>query len=524
MSKEQLVREKQQIESTVSSRTSISSVLESDSNKELADLTSQDPALTAKIHLINDALDEIGFTWYHFKLFCLNGMGYAVDSQLTSIQSSVSIYVRYQFNQGFSSDTVSAYAGLLVGAIFWGFGADLIGRKIAFNTSLFFSAIFGFLAGGMGNFGSYCFFVALSSAASGGNLVLDSTVFLEFLPFKKQWMVTFMAAWWGLGQVLAVLTAWLFFSIPKYYCADPDNCTNDLNMGWRYVWIVNSAFVLILAVLRVTVIRLQETPKFLVSNKRDVEAIHVLHTIANKYNRKCSLTLEMLEECGEVTSNDNYLANPTLKETWYLVKHHTAILFSTKKMALSTTLVFASWLLLGLSYPLYSSFLPQLLAARGAQTSATTLAGVYGDSVIANTASIGGGLIGGLMLLWWPWCGRRGVMVIGGVSSMALFFGYTTVKTRAANVGFSSAIYVTIYIYYSCLYAYTPEVMPTSARATGNSIAVSLTRFTGCLVPIIAYYADTSSPVPVWICGAFVGVIGCFALFMPFEPSKQRVG
>lgn len=34
-----------------------------------------DPVLGAKMHLVNNAIDEIGFTRYHWKLFCLNGFG-----------------------------------------------------------------------------------------------------------------------------------------------------------------------------------------------------------------------------------------------------------------------------------------------------------------------------------------------------------------------------------------------------------------------------------------------------------------
>lgn len=42
---------------------------------QLSDYDITDVALRDKINLINDAIDEIGFTWYHFKLFCLNGLG-----------------------------------------------------------------------------------------------------------------------------------------------------------------------------------------------------------------------------------------------------------------------------------------------------------------------------------------------------------------------------------------------------------------------------------------------------------------
>jgi hypothetical protein len=31
---------------------------------------------------------------------------------------------------------------------------------------------------------------------SGGNLILDTAVFLEYLPSDKQWVLTWLAAWW----------------------------------------------------------------------------------------------------------------------------------------------------------------------------------------------------------------------------------------------------------------------------------------------------------------------------------------
>lgn len=43
--------------------------------RDLLSLEHTDPALNAKMNLINDAIDEIGFTPYHAKLFVLNGFG-----------------------------------------------------------------------------------------------------------------------------------------------------------------------------------------------------------------------------------------------------------------------------------------------------------------------------------------------------------------------------------------------------------------------------------------------------------------
>ena len=106
---------------------------------------------------------------------------------------------------------------------------------------------------------------------------------------------------------------------------------------------------------------------------------------------------------------------------------------------------------------------------------------------------------------------------------MAFLFGYTQIKNRAQNVALSSISYATIYIYYAALYAYTPEVFPSAARGTGNSLAIACTRVGAVIVPLIAYYSDTSSSVPIWICGSFVGVVGFIALLFPYEPSKHRV-
>jgi hypothetical protein len=54
-----------------------------------------------------------------------------------------------------------------------------------------------------------------------------------------------------------------------------------------------------MSLARIFVIRLKETPKFLVGEGKDAEVIENLRSIADKYNRPCSLTLEQLEACGE---------------------------------------------------------------------------------------------------------------------------------------------------------------------------------------------------------------------------------
>ena len=106
--------------------------------------------------------------------------------------------------------TIALYSGMFVGSLFWGLGADIIGRKHAFNFSLIICCIATIVAGGMPNWPSLGLFIALIGFAAGGNLVLDTTVFLEFLPGNKQWAITLMALWWGVGQAIAGFIAWGF--------------------------------------------------------------------------------------------------------------------------------------------------------------------------------------------------------------------------------------------------------------------------------------------------------------------------
>lgn len=368
---------------------------------------------------------------------------------------------------------------MLVGAIFWGFSADIIGRRFAFNVSLFVSSVFTIVAGASPSWITLGLFVCLSAFGAGGNLVLDTTVFLEYLPSKNQWLLTLMAAWWGeaslltsrvygsefanimihvgLGQLLAGLFAWGF--LPNYSCSDAATCTRANNQGWRYVWYTSGAFVFVLSILRITIIRLEETPKFLLAEGKDADAVRVLQNIANKYNRPCSLTVERLEACGPSRERDTTagglsqrLISP--KE----VATHLLGLFATRKMGLSTSLVWFSWLLIGLAYPLYNVFLPSYLASRGASFGQPSQYITWRNYALNNTCSIFGPVLAGFMCrsrLFW---GRRGTMVIGAMITMVFFFCYTQVRTASQNLGFTCAISFCLNIYYGTLYAYTPEV------------------------------------------------------------------
>lgn len=276
------------------------------------------------------------------------------------------------------------------------------------------------------------------------------------------------------------------------------------------------------ALLRLFVFKLDETPKYLVSNGNDEEAVRVLQKIAEKYNRPMSLTVEDLKDCGEI---DKSLViqegNMTWKLVWVATKHHVKILFQTKLVTYSTTLILASWALIGMAYLTFFNFLYIYISLHGGNTGTSTYI-TYRNSTIAYFVGIFGPMMGGYMCRW-PRLGRRGTMCVSGFASMAILFGYTTVRTQEGDVGFASATYFVVNIYYGALYAYTPEVFPALARTTGGALALVFGRATGLLAPVVYYFGQKSgSSVPIWVCGACFGVLGILAAIAPFEPTKQR--
>lgn len=64
------------------------------------------------------------------------------------IKSATLPAITNEFNPAYSKGILVANnVGLILGALFWGLSADMIGRKWAFNLSLIICSIFGLAAG-----------------------------------------------------------------------------------------------------------------------------------------------------------------------------------------------------------------------------------------------------------------------------------------------------------------------------------------------------------------------------------------
>lgn len=188
-----------------------------------------------------------------------------------------------------------------------------------------------------------------------------------------------------------------------------------------------SAVVFVMSVLRVTVIRLKETPKFYLGEGKDEQMVADFHTMAKRYNRPCTITVEELAACGTVGS-----AHGKSKFSVSEFAIHFRGLFATRAIGLSTCLIWLSWTLIGLAYPLFYVFLSSYLKTRGAQLGATSNYEVWRNYALVNIAGIPGPIVAGHMCNYHV-LGRKYTMVIGALLTSKLTMTCLLVPLNSTN-------------------------------------------------------------------------------------------
>lgn len=166
--------------------------------------------------------------------------------------------------------------------------------------------------------------------------------------------------------------------------------------------------ILVMSLARVTVIRFHETPKYLICKGKDEEVVAHMSSLATKYGRTCSLTLDLLSRHGRIATPAQSRISGA--EIWT----HYKGLFSTRKLAVSTSLVWLSWALIGLAFPLFYVFLPEYLASRGAEFGDDSPFITWRNYVLTQFSSIFGPLVAAYLSRVPP-IGRKWTMVIGAL-------------------------------------------------------------------------------------------------------------
>lgn len=418
--------------------------------------------------------------WYQWQLFVVVGFGWASDNLWPIVTSLIFTPVLNEFGPTHPPFlTLAQNIGLLAGAMFWGFGCDIFGRKWAFNLTLGLTAVWGMVAASAPNFAAIGVFAALWSFGVGGNLPVDSAIFLEFLPASHQFLLTILSIDWAIAQVVATLIAWPLLG--NLTCQQDEACSRKGNMGWRYFLVAVGGLTLIMFFVRFVLFTIYESPKYLMGKGRDEEAVRIVHEVARRNGKETSLTVEDLRACepqgyvadvGAATALKRRLENIGLSRV--------LTLFSTPRLALSTGLIMAVWAFIGLGYPLYNAFLPYIQATRGADFGDGSTYLTYRNSLIIAVLGIPGALLGGWMVELRRF-GRKGTLSLSTILTGVFLYGSTTALNSGALLGWNCAFSFTSNVMYAVLYSFTPELFPTPQRGTGNALTATSNRIFGIM-------------------------------------------
>ncbi|KAF3352408.1 Actin cytoskeleton-regulatory complex protein END3 [Verticillium dahliae VDG1] len=473
-----------------------------------------------KCVLINREIEYQGMGRYQWYIWCLCGFGYLLD--LLWAQAFGLALSPLQQELGFSNSEsgnigTSFNAGMTAGAFVWGFLADIVGRRWAFNLTCLIASVFGLCLGASHNYNTFLVLTAFVGFGVGGNIPIDTTITLEFIPKASfppcgfGYRLAFISTgkyvdWRPIGVVLCSAIAFGF--IPVYSCSpnfsqqDPlpscrnvadgeECCSRGSNMGWRYLLFTIGAITLSVFILRFFVFTFRETPKYLIYRGQDAKAIETLHHMGQVNKRACKLTLAVFES---LTADDSSVGsgfgsgsgsgsgsaskamlgggNRQLKLSWNeklpLEMSRYKMLFDGWQMTRLTILVWLTYIMDYWAFTVAGFYLPRILALKNGAID-VSLTQTYAAYIYTYVPGIFGVLLGALMYHI-PSFGRKWTLVLSAALMSTSIFLLSVVDTRAKNEGLFTMEYFFQSMFNAVLYGWTPEAFPAPGEGDINAV------------------------------------------------------
>ncbi|KAJ5328695.1 hypothetical protein N7452_009085 [Penicillium brevicompactum] len=460
-----------------------------------------------KAALVNAEIDKFGFGKYQWCIWMLCGLGYFVD---LAWAQGVGLMATAVFQEmGVPADKqgliyTCSNAGLAIGAFGFGVITDIIGRKWAFQiTSL-----------GRMQIQLRCnlWGLLLVFNWARGNVPIDATIALEFLPQNRRYLVALLGMWQPIGVVVASAIAYATaaryrcdVNLPSCSAVKPGEacCTVSSNMGWRYMVIIIGAMTLTIFCTRYLIFRFHESPKFLVSKGREQDAIDVLHKIA-KFNgaEPPTLTIEDFRQVDRAASVNTTepVTEPSAKG--FVVGMFKSLsflhgLFTDKLQCFSFVLLGVAYMGNYWSFNLAGYFLPIVLLNNNVDSGANNVTETYREkwSLVISAA-------------------------LQGVS-MAM---YTQVESTAGYVGLNALEYIMQSYFNAVLYSASPEMFDTTYRASASGMLSCLGRIAGIVAPFAGqkFIAEGRAGV-LWLGAGGIWVSAILMCFLPIEMRNKQM-
>lgn len=396
-----------------------------------------------------ERLDRLPFTRMHRRVLIGSGLGWALDAMDVGLISFVIAALAVQWElQPFETAWIASigFVGMAIGASVGGLLADRFGRRSVFALTLL---VYGIATGASALVGGLVallvlrFFVGLGL---GAELPVASTYVSEFAPARiRGRLIVILEAFWAVGWTAAALIG--YFVIPT-----SDN-------GWRWAFALGAVPAAYAMFVRWG---LPESARWLERRGRHEEAGAVVRTFE--------------ESAGDAASAVAVTAADTPPAASSTIASRLAVLWS-REFRVRTACLWLVWFCVNFSY--YGAFIwiPSILVSQGYD-----LVRSFGFTLIITLAQLPGYATAAWLIEVW---GRRltlSVFLVGSALS-AVVFG-----TAGSEVGVIAAGMALSFFNlgaWGALYAVTPEMYPTSLRATGSGWAAGAGRIASIIAPLM---------------------------------------
>jgi MFS family permease len=232
--------------------------------------TGEQPLDRPVISDIPARLDRLPWSRFHWLVVVALGITWILDGLEVTIAGAVagSLQKSLQLSPTEIGLSASAYlAGAVLGAAFFGYLTDRLGRKKLFNITLGLYLVAAMLTAFSWNFWSYALFRFLTGAGIGGEYTAINSAIQELIPARMRgWTDLVINGSFWVGAAAGAAGS-LFLLDPAVFSVD---------LGWRLAFGIGAALSLAILYLRRFV---PESPRWLLTHGRAGEAEQVVREI-----------------------------------------------------------------------------------------------------------------------------------------------------------------------------------------------------------------------------------------------------
>ncbi len=397
---------------------------------------------------VDGVIEALGVGPFQIRLLLICGLTFAADAMEVLLMGFALPGVNATFGLppgalGATMLLSATFAGMLIGAPFWGRQADLHGRRPVFLFTVLAGVIFGLVGAMAPNIWVLVIARVLAGFAIGGTMAVDYALMAEFVPRRVRGrFLVLTEGFWAIGTLLIGALAYLLGQL-----LPPQE-------GWRVLVVIAALPGVIGLLVRTGV---PDSPRWLLTRGRMPEARAALARVAQLNGRPLPP--------GPLLVPRHVPARPP---RW------AALL--APRLRDRTLLLSLTWFGMSLGYYGIFSWLPTHLRTQGVDLGET-----YRTTMLLALAQVPGYLLSSLLV---EWVGRRATLLAFMLASAAGAYLFLLSDSPAWSLLASGALSFSLLGAWGALYAFAAEVFPTTLRASGMGTVSAAARLGSLVSPV----------------------------------------